>query len=153
MGRHFYKGQSKISLADKMGEERKVKSVGCPLFPAAAAVEGGTSNGYCLVGPDLIHSSFSSLSHALPFFSLFHLIYPISSTRVYAIFGHWTLVLTSSFGRSGRKIHDIWRRKCSDSKTFNTDLLAYFTYGHIPSNFPKDSMEIYYFLRPLVLSC
>ena len=68
MGRHFYKGQSKISLADKMGEERKVKSVGCPLFPAAAAVEGGTSNGYCLVGPDLIHSSFSSLSPALPFF-------------------------------------------------------------------------------------
>ena len=32
MGRHFYKGQSKISLADKMGEERKVKYVGCGIL-------------------------------------------------------------------------------------------------------------------------
>ena len=39
MGRHFYKGQSKISLVAKMGEERKVKSVGFPLFPVAAVGE------------------------------------------------------------------------------------------------------------------
>ena len=80
-------GENQILFVEKSKSRENLllgkSKIGCPLFPTVAAVGGGTSNGYCLVGP---RSDTLLLSHSPPFLSLFTMF--SFSNLIHSFFSH-----------------------------------------------------------------
>ena len=134
MGRIVFLGESKTSQMEQFYSRVKSK-IRFPLFPAAAAVGGGTSNGYCLVGPDLIHSSTFSCSSIIFIFLDFFPLFQINSK--YCLVG--PDLINSSF-------------------SLQHILLHFHTFKFFFPNFKKFLQQISWKIsifcaNPLVLSC